>query len=304
MAVIWGTNYSIVKYALRRARSPGVQRREDDARIGDLPRDHRRAPEPAGAAWGRWRTGFLRQHPAHVGAAHPQRLVGARRARADRTLRLSGTASSAGSALTSVANSSLMLAATPVVIALLSAALGLDRISRLHWIGAALSMAGIYYVVGDGLSVGSDSIAGDVLMLVAVSCWAIYTLGATRLMRRHSPVGVTGLSMAIGTALYVPAVWSHLRSTQWTAVSASDLGGARLLGAVRTRGRLHHLVRRGAPDRQCPYGGVLQCHPVSGDAHSRRVPGRAARGPEASGGSGGPCWRGPDPRRQLATGQP
>ena len=124
-----------------------------------------------------------------------------------------------GLALTSVANSSLMLAATPVVIALASAALGLDRVSGLHWIGAALSMAGIYYVVGRGLAVGSDTIAGDLLMIAAVCCWAAYTLGSRRLMERHSPVGVTGLSMAIGTALYVPLVWPHLRGVQWTAVS-------------------------------------------------------------------------------------
>jgi drug/metabolite transporter (DMT)-like permease len=124
-----------------------------------------------------------------------------------------------GLALTSVANSSLMLAATPVVIALLSAALGLDRISGLHWIGVALSMAGVYYVVGRGLAVGSDSIAGDLLMIGAVICWAIYTLGAKRLMLRHSPVGVTGLSMSIGTVLYVAAVWPHLRYTPWLTVS-------------------------------------------------------------------------------------
>ena len=43
-----------------------------------------------------------------------------------------------------------MLAATPVVIALMTAALGHDRIGRLHWFGAALSMAGIYLVVGRG----------------------------------------------------------------------------------------------------------------------------------------------------------
>ena len=51
-----------------------------------------------------------------------------------------------GLARTSVANSSLMLAATPVVIALVSAVLGQDRVGRLHWLGAALSMAGIYVV--------------------------------------------------------------------------------------------------------------------------------------------------------------
>ena len=56
-------------------------------------------------------------------------------------------------------------------------------------------------------------------MAAAVCCWAIYTLGSRPLMTRHSPVGVTGLSMAIGTLLYVPAVWPHIRAVNWTAVS-------------------------------------------------------------------------------------
>ena len=56
----------------------------------------------------------------------------------------------AGLSRTSVANSSLMLGATPVLVALLSALLGLERIGRLHWVGAALSLTGIYLVVGHG----------------------------------------------------------------------------------------------------------------------------------------------------------
>jgi drug/metabolite transporter (DMT)-like permease len=37
-------------------------------------------------------------------------------------------------------------------------------------------------------------------------------------MSRHSPVAVTGLSMVIGTLLYVPAVIPHLRAVDWSAV--------------------------------------------------------------------------------------
>lgn len=124
-----------------------------------------------------------------------------------------------GLAQTSVANSSLMLAATPVVIALLSAAMGQERISPLHWLGAALSVLGIYVVIGQGISLGSGTLRGDVFMFAAVCCWAIYTLGAGPLMRRHSPVGVTGLSMAIGTVIYVPAALPQLRALDWAAVS-------------------------------------------------------------------------------------
>jgi drug/metabolite transporter (DMT)-like permease len=56
-------------------------------------------------------------------------------------------------------------------------------------------------------------------MAAAVCCWAIYTLGSRPLMTRHSPVGVSGLSMAIGTLLYVPAVLPQIRAVAWTAVS-------------------------------------------------------------------------------------
>ena len=125
-----------------------------------------------------------------------------------------------GLARTSVANSSLMLAATPVVIALISAALGQERIGRLHWVGALLSILGIYLVVGHGPAGGGATMTGDLMMLAGVVCWAIYTLGARNLIQRHSPVGVTGISMAIGSLFYVPLMWSNVMRTDWTMLTA------------------------------------------------------------------------------------
>lgn len=127
-----------------------------------------------------------------------------------------------GLARTSVANSSLMLAATPVMIAFMSALLGQERIGRLHWVGAILSMAGIYLVVGHGAPAGDSNLIGDLMMFVAVCCWAVYTLGARQLMLRHSPVGVTGRSMAIGTAMYLPLMIPNILRTSWSSVT---LGG-------------------------------------------------------------------------------
>ncbi|MDP9324737.1 MAG: DMT family transporter [Acidobacteriota bacterium] len=124
----------------------------------------------------------------------------------------------AGLARTSVANAALIAAAAPVLIALASAAMGEERIGLGYWLGALLSLGGIYIVVGRDLRVGGSTIRGDLIMFAAVCCWAIYTLGARPLMTRHSPVAVTGLSMAIGTLLYVPAVVPHLRAVDWRAV--------------------------------------------------------------------------------------
>jgi drug/metabolite transporter (DMT)-like permease len=124
-----------------------------------------------------------------------------------------------GLALTTVANSSLMLASTPVVIAVISAIFGQERVGARHWLGAALSLAGIYIVVGRGVEFGGRGLTGDLMMVAAVICWAVYTLGSRRLVSRHSPVGVTGLSMAIGTIVYVPVMWGHVQTAPWAGVS-------------------------------------------------------------------------------------
>jgi len=124
-----------------------------------------------------------------------------------------------GLARTSVANSSLLVSATPVVITLMSAVRSTERIGRLHWAGTVLSMAGIYIVVGRGVHVTGATMRGDLMLMAAVVCWALYTIDARPLMARHSPVGVTALSMLFGTALYVPLASPALARVHWAAVS-------------------------------------------------------------------------------------
>ena len=82
---------------------------------------------------------------------------------------------------------------TPVLVTLMSTVGGHDRIKPLHWAGTLLSFAGIYIVVGHGARLGDEGLRGDAMVVVAVVCWAIYTVGSRPLMQRHSPVGVTGV---------------------------------------------------------------------------------------------------------------
>ncbi|MCX6537588.1 MAG: DMT family transporter [Acidobacteria bacterium] len=115
-----------------------------------------------------------------------------------------------GLARTTASNSSLLLGCSPVAVALASALAGHENVSRVQWVGAGLSVAGIYMVVGTGAQFGGASLAGDFLTMGAVVCWAVYTVGSRALLDRLSPLVVTGLTMAIGTALYVPAAFSEL----------------------------------------------------------------------------------------------
>src|SRR6266540_1317177 len=124
-----------------------------------------------------------------------------------------------GLAKTSVANGALLVSASPVVITLFSTIGGKERIGALHWAGTLLSLLGIYIVVGRGAHLSGASLRGDVMLMGAVVCWALYTIGARPLMERHSPVGVTAVSMLLGTMVYVPLSASRLSHVPWAAVS-------------------------------------------------------------------------------------
>jgi len=123
-------------------------------------------------------------------------------------------------ARTSVASTSLIFAFTPITVALITAAAGHDRVTGTQWIGAVISLLGIGFVVGAG-SREESTVAGDALAVAAMACWAIYTVASRSLLTRHSPLAVTGYSLAIGAALYVPLAWGGLTGMTWSAVPHS-----------------------------------------------------------------------------------
>lgn len=128
-------------------------------------------------------------------------------------------------ARTSVANSSFIIGTSPVAVSLLAAAVGQERVSRLHWVGAVISLAGIYLLVGVGADVSRASLAGDLLMMAGVCCWAVYAVGSWPLLARHSPIAITGYTMAIGTLMYVPFGLPDLVRLQWASVTPGAWAG-------------------------------------------------------------------------------
>jgi drug/metabolite transporter (DMT)-like permease len=109
-----------------------------------------------------------------------------------------------GVARTSVANSALIFGCTPITVSLISAWLGHERPGWFRWTGTVLSLAGIYFVVGHGARQGTSSLAGDGLIFIAMLSWAVYTVATHAMLDRYSPIFVTGLTMAMGTVLYIP----------------------------------------------------------------------------------------------------
>ena len=125
-----------------------------------------------------------------------------------------------GLARTNVANASLIIGVTPIAVSIGSALVGRDRLAPSHWAGIAVSAIGMYLVVGRGAHVSGSSLAGDAMMLVCVLCWTVYTLAGQELLRRHSPLVVTGWSMAFGTLVYVPYSLEQVRGVDWSQLPA------------------------------------------------------------------------------------
>ena len=126
----------------------------------------------------------------------------------------------AGVTRTSVANSALIFGCTPVVVAIMASAAGHERFTAIRWAGAALSFAGIYAIVGRRAALSAATLAGDALIFGAMLCWSVYSVVAQPLLQRHSPLVITGWGLAVGSVLYVIFSARTLLATDWAAISA------------------------------------------------------------------------------------
>ena len=220
MTLIWGTNYALVKTAFRELDPQAfnalrlIEASAVMVGVNLVVRRFRPVGADAGAGVGEIASIF--HTPAKVTGPEWLRLA---------WLGLVGHCLYqylfiGGLANTSVANGALIVSASPIVITLLSTLSGNERLGGLHWAGTILSFLGIYVVIGRGAQVSEASLRGDLMLLVAVVCWALYTIGARPLMARHSPVGITALSMLLGTIMYLPLAAPALARVEWSAVSA------------------------------------------------------------------------------------
>ena len=114
---------------------------------------------------------------------------------------------------TTAADSALLIAATPVVTALVAGAIRSDELTPLMLLGAAVSFAGVALVVLSGSDGGFGARAfGNVLTLIAAACWAVYVAFAAPVLRRHSPLRTTAWTVTFGTLFLIPlGAWDLLQ---------------------------------------------------------------------------------------------
>jgi len=161
-----------------------------------------------------------------------------------------------GIARTRAGDAALLISASPAFIAIIGRLRGSERVSRRGVVGIALSILGMGLVVAGTADTGasrSATLLGDSLLLISSLCWSLYTVYLQPYTHRIGGIHLSAVTMIGGMVpLLVAAApsmittdWGALPLLAWGSVAYSGLfalviaylfwyHGVRVLGPTRT----------------------------------------------------------------------
>jgi len=134
---------------------------------------------------------------------------------------------------TRAGNASLLLSTTPVWTVLLSALAGHERPTRWVVFGVLGTLLGmVLVVIGSraGISLGSSTMRGDLLMIVAAILWSIYTVAGRGPVSKYGALRMTTWTLYVGTPILVLLGLPSLAQTDLAAVSTEAWVGVAYSG--------------------------------------------------------------------------
>jgi len=105
-------------------------------------------------------------------------------------------------------HASLLYALTPLVVFLLARAMIRERTPWSALAGIVVAFAGVVLILTErGLKREMEALGGDLLILVAVFAWALYTVLSKPLLARYDAMAVTTGAIVSGTLMTLPALF-------------------------------------------------------------------------------------------------
>ena len=108
-----------------------------------------------------------------------------------------------GVAHTSSASAALLMATSPLWTAVMSHALGLEKLRMAGWMGLLVALAGTAVVAMARDSAGTDTTLGNVVLLLASIAWSVYTALSGRLKKLVPP----GTGAFVGMLVALPCLY-------------------------------------------------------------------------------------------------
>lgn len=131
-----------------------------------------------------------------------------------------------GLSRTKVGNAALIVAAAPAFIAVASRIKGIERVRRRTLAGVALSVCGVALVVfGSARADHSNAtLLGTLLVFCGVLCWTMFTVLLQPLATRVDPIQLSALTMTGGVVPLLFASPLAIAETHWELVGAAAWG--------------------------------------------------------------------------------
>lgn len=123
---------------------------------------------------------------------------------------------------TTASNTSVIMAMTPVFVALLSVLLKHEKIHWAGWLGIVISFIGFYFIITKQVGTFHFSwkeLRGDLMILIGNLFWAIHTVFSKPFLEKISPLKWTSITLAAGTVFYLPFAASEIVRIQWSEIS-------------------------------------------------------------------------------------
>jgi len=182
-----------------------------------------------------------------------------------------------GMAHTRAGNAALILATAPFFTAAFSRLRKEEYFRGRGIAGLLLAFAGIALIIFSGEKEVSlkETLLGDALLIAATVCWSLYTVGAKRLIHSYGSLKTTAIMMASGTpvllAICTPSLiaqdWSHVRAVAWGGLVYSALFAIALAYIIWNQGvRKIGSTRTAIYSNITPIVAVLVAWPLLGEA--------------------------------------
>jgi len=125
-----------------------------------------------------------------------------------------------GVARTRAGNAALIVAAAPAFIALFARVRGLERVRRLTVVGIALSVLGVGLVIAGSArpANGEVTLLGSTLVFFGVLCWSVYTIMLQPYTKRIDVIRLAAITMVGGAVPLLIASTPALIATNWSVV--------------------------------------------------------------------------------------
>lgn len=142
---------------------------------------------------------------------------------------------------TPASHPALLYATTPAWVLLFALGLGIERLRWWKWVGIGLAMLGVAVLLGgEVLTLHREVVTGDLILLLAVISWSLYTALGKPIVERYGALETTFVVMMFGALLYVPLGLYVAGTADYSKADTAAWVGIVYMGVV-TSGMAYYL---------------------------------------------------------------